>query len=46
VAGGGRGGGGGGGGGGGSYLTQNTCLDVLYNFCLKHFLRYEEFCEI
>jgi hypothetical protein len=27
-------------------LTQNTCLDFLYNFCLKHFLRYEEFIEI
>jgi len=32
--------------GGGSYLTQNTCLDFLCNFCLKHFLRYEEFGEI
>ena len=25
---------------------QNVCFDLLYNFCLKHFLFYEELSEI
>jgi hypothetical protein len=33
-------------GGGGGYLTQNTCLDFLDNFSLRHLLLYEEFSEI
>jgi hypothetical protein len=36
----------GGGGGENGYWTQNMCFEFPYNFCLKHFLFWEEWSEI